>query len=429
MSIRSWTGLPPAVSSHAVPLHWTGENPFDGIAGTLLARGCGRSYGDVCLPCETALVCTPCDRIRWFDRERGIVRTEAGATLGDILRTTIPAGWTLPVLPGTEHVTVGGAIANDIHGKSHHWAGTFGRWVERFELIRSDGRYLCTPNDNAELFAATIGGLGLTGIVAWAELRLVPARSAWMATQNIPFSSLDEFFEIGSRLERSAEYVVGWCDLSEPGSIRGILHASSFCEGDRRTRTPSPRFDRAPSLPFSMWSRPLIRLANAARHWSRSQRPTAREHYTQVFFPLDRIPWNRLFGRRGFYQLQAVVPARIEREGIAEICRRLWHARIPLPLCVLKRFGSIASPGWLSFPIAGTSIAVDVPNTSRARAALGTIIADVARIGGRVYPAKDALMTAEQFQRMYPDWQRLDRVRDLRCCSQFWKRVTQRTSQ
>ncbi|MCX7929522.1 MAG: FAD-binding oxidoreductase [Chlorobi bacterium] len=428
MNIRSWSGLPFPESSRWIALHWTSETPFTWSNDVLLPRGCGRSYGDVCLPSQTAVLCTPCDRIRRFDRERGIICLEAGARISDILRLTIPAGWTLPVVPGTAQVTIGGAIANDIHGKSHHWAGTFGRWVERLELLRSDQRIVCTPCDNAELFRATIGGLGLTGIITWAELQLVPTRSPWLETRNIAFSTLDEFFAITAEIEQNTEYVVGWCDLSVAGRIRGIVHASSFCDENAQSRTPRPSSANLPTLPVSVWTQATVRVANTLRWQMLSRRPIVREHYSQAFFPLDHVPWNRLFGRRGFYQLHAVIPRQIERTGIDRIVARLWEAKLPVPLCVLKRFADIASPGMLSFPIAGTSIAVDVPNTAHASAALKAIITDVVEMGGRVYPAKDALMTALHFQRMYPHWQRLEKLRDRRTCSQFWERVTHVTS-
>lgn len=424
MHLRTWTGIPPAQSVRLRTLYWTDENPFADTNGLFLARGAGRSYGDVCLPTDTAILCIPCNRIRLFDRERGILRAEAGLRLGELLAVTIPAGWTLPVLPGTAQVTLGGAIANDIHGKSHHWAGTFGRWVHQFELLRSDGRYYCSPTNHAELFAATIGGLGLTGIITWAEIQLVRCSSAWMQTHAFPFASLEEFHALNCTIESKADYVVAWCDLSRRDRFVGIIHTATFCDDGDTAQHRTAAMRDVPTAPISFFSRSSVRISNALRRWCSTHRPVRREHYQQAFFPLDRVPWNRLFGPRGFYQLHAVIPTEVEREGVMAVCRRLWNAAIPLPLCVLKKFAPIASPGVLSFPMAGTSIAIDVPNTPTARATLQAIIDDIAAMGGRIYPAKDALMTAEQFQRMYPQWQQLERWRDQRCSSQFWARVT-----
>lgn len=428
MHLCTWTGISAGRSVRLRSLYWTDENPFADTDALFLARGAGRSYGDVCLPTDTAILCTPCNRIRLFDRERGILRAEAGVHLGELLALTIPAGWTVPVLPGTAQVTLGGAIANDIHGKSHHWAGTFGRWVHQFELLRADGRYHCSPTNHAELFASTIGGLGLTGIITWAEIQLVRCSSAWMETHALPFVSLEEFYELSSAIESKAEYVVAWCDLSRRNRFAGIIHAAAFCDDSDATEHRSVAIRHFPTAPISVFSHLSVRISNALHRHLRIHRPVRQEHYQQVFFPLDRLPWNRLFGPGGFYQLHAAIPTEVEREGITAICQRLWDAAIPLPLCVLKKFASIASPGVLSFPIAGTSIAIDVPNTPSARAVLQAIIDDVAAMGGRIYPAKDALMTAEQFQHMYPQWWQLERWRDRRCSSQFWERVTSNRS-
>jgi FAD/FMN-containing dehydrogenase len=423
--LTSWTGIPPPRPYRAVTIEWTQQNPFPDRDALVLPRGYGRSYGDGCLPCDTAILTHRLDRIRSFDTERGIIAVEAGISLGELLRITIPRGWVLPVLPGTGAVSIGGAIANDIHGKSHHWAGTIGRWIERFELVRSDGRALIAPTEQSELFSATIGGLGLTGIVTWAELRLHPCPSAQMETLTIPFASLDEYFALMPEIEREGNYVVAWCDLSRKGRVRGMIHASQFaddqCDGGGKASLPPVRQWQF-RLPLSIMSRPAVRILNALRCISAPRQH--RGEYTRIFFPLDRLPWNGLFGRRGFFQLQAVLPQESEVHLLRSILRRLWDAHLPLPLVVLKHFAPIPSPGMLSFPMAGTSIAVDVPNTARARSTLKTIIAEIAESGGRVYPAKDVLMRPEQFQRMYPQWVQLERYRDPRFCSQFWQRVT-----
>ncbi|MCX7936115.1 MAG: FAD-binding oxidoreductase [Chlorobi bacterium] len=424
MRLESWTSLPRSQVQDYRHYYWTDEDPFRNAGSTLLARGNGQSYGDVCLPCQQAVVCTPLDRILAFDRTSGRVRVESGIKLSELLAVTVPAGWTLPVIPGSGAVTVGGAIANDVHGKNHHWAGTFGCWIERIELVRSDGRYLCTPEEHPELFRATIGGLGLTGIITWAELQLVRCSSAWLTVERFPFATLDEFFCLSEQVEEHGNYVVGWCDVSTPGKYRGIVSVARFCDDGDFSTPPRHVPLSLPPMPVSVFTRTTVQLTSALYYSTMRRRVRQRMHYTDVFFPLGRLPWNRLFGRRGFFQLHAVVPRALEREATHAICSRLWRAKVPLPLCVLKRFGARPSPGLLSFPIEGTSIAVDLPNHSRSVQALDEIITMVASIGGRIYPAKDARMASDHFQQMFPQWHQVERLRDPRCCSQFWRRVT-----
>lgn len=430
--LQSWAGRATTRAVETVVLHSTDDNPFPGTHARLLARGYGCSYGDVCLPVDAAVLCTELRRIRSFDTETGIICAEAGLQLGDLVALTIPHGWTLPVLPGIGSVSIGGAIANDIHGKSHHWAGTFGRWVRRFELLRSDGRVECSPSVNTDLFCATIGGLGLTGIITWAELELVRCPSPWMECRHIPFRSLEEYAACVEQSEKEYEYVVAWCDLSNRGKVTGIIHAARFCEQPANRQMPRSKraaIEHLPRLPFGVFTRPTVWLGNRLRHLVHRMRAESIEYYHTVLFPFNGIPWNHLFGRRGFFQLHAVLPAPGYIDAATALLKVLWESNVPLPLCVLKNFSSLQSPGILSFPMPGMSIAIDIPNTSRSHEALQTIIAEIVERGGRIYPAKDALMGPEQFQRMYPLWHQVERLRDPRCCSEFWQRVTKLTSQ
>ncbi len=425
--LESWTGL---ATQQVVPvLHMSSrdDDPFSQCHRILLPRGYGCSYGDVCLPTDAAVDCTGLNRILWFDPASGIIRAEAGVRLGDLVAYTIPHGWILPVLPGISSVSIGGAVANDIHGKSHHWAGTLGRWVRRFELLRSDGPIECSPDENADFFRATIGGLGLTGIIRWVEFQLVPCHSPWMECHDVRFTSLDEYAAVTRELERTFEYVVAWCDLSQRGTIAGIIHAARFCTDSRNQRIRRDNrnvLKHFPRLPLPLVSRTTIWLAARLRFALHSFRPNRIAHYHTVLFPFDGLPWNRLFGRRGFYQLHAVLPVAERSSAIWKLCQQLWRSRIAVPLCVLKNFSALPSPGLLSFPIEGTSIAIDVPNVAAARHVLHKLSSEITACGGRIYPAKDALLSAEQFQRMYPNWQQLEHFRDKRCCSQFWQRVT-----
>jgi len=192
--VRSWGNYPQVDHAAVIPLYWR-HLDLPRVPGTMLPGGLARSYGDSCLnEGGTLLATTTLDRLIAFDRDAGVIRCEAGVSLAHILDLVVPAGWFLPVVPGTAHVTVGGAIANDVHGKNHHVAGSFGHHLRRFELLRSDGsRTVCSPDANAELFRATVGGLGLTGLITWAEIQLRPVTSAWFDVETIRMESLPLF--------------------------------------------------------------------------------------------------------------------------------------------------------------------------------------------------------------------------------------------
>ena len=230
--LESWGRYPPARQA-AVSVHWRSD-PLPRVHGTLLPFGQGRSYGDCCLnDGGTLLETSRLDRFIELDQGRGVLRCEAGVRIADILALTVPRGWFLPVVPGTQLVSVGGAIANDIHGKNHFRAGTFGRHVRALELLRSTGeRAACSPRENPELFAATVAGLGLTGLVTWAELRLRRIPSPWVLQETIPFQNVDAFFELSARSDATHEYTVAWIDCLARGDSlgRGLFHRGNHAE-------------------------------------------------------------------------------------------------------------------------------------------------------------------------------------------------------
>lgn len=412
-------------------LRWRGD-PLPEAEGTLLPYGLGRSYGDSCLnEGGTLLSTTALDRLISFDHASGVIRLEAGVTLADILRFAVPRGWFLPVTPGTKFVTVGGAIANDVHGKSHHADGTFGRHVRAFELLRSDGsRLLCTPEENAELYGATIGGLGLTGVVTWAEIQLRPIHNHLIEAENIRFRNLDEFYEINAASERDYRYTVAWVDVLAKGRNlgRGIYtrgnHAAPVT-GD----LPKLRWTSKITVPVDApgWSiNPLtVRLFNFAYYRRQLRRVQAGlVSYEPFFYPLDAVAkWNRVYGRRGFFQYQCVVPK--GSEAMRTILETIAASEEASPLVVLKTFGSLPSPGMLSFPREGVTLALDFPNrgerTFRLFERLDELVRDA---GGALYPAKDARMPPEMFRLSFPRWQEFARHVDPRFSSSFWRRVT-----
>jgi FAD/FMN-containing dehydrogenase len=406
---------------------------------TVLPYGLGRSYGDSCLNPGGLLVETRgLDRLLAFEPATGVLRCEAGVTLADLLGTVVgrpaPDGgvWFLPVSPGTRFLTVGGAIANDVHGKNHERAGSFGRHVRAFGLLRSDGRILrCAPEENAELFAATIGGLGLTGLILEAELQLVSVPSLRLETEDIRFADLEGFYRLAAE-SKDWPYTVAWVDCLARGRAlgRGVFSRARHLAGSPGRALP-PRPPRLsvpldpPCSPLNPWS---LRLFNALlfhRLGPRGRRAAIRP-YPAVFYPLDAIgAWNRLYGPHGFWQYQCVVPSDSAPCAIARLLETIAGSAAGSFLTVLKTMGDVPSPGLLSFPMAGTTLALDFPNRG---AATLELLARLDRIvleaGGRLYPAKDGRMPAHVFRAGYPSWRRFAEQVDPAFSSAFWRRVT-----
>lgn len=398
--------------------------------GSTLPFGNGRSYGDSCLAASGHMIRTRAlDRLIGLNWETGVVCAESGLTLDRLLALAIPHGWTLPVTPGTRFVTLGGIVANDVHGKNHHVRGTIGRHVCRFGLLRSDGTlHVCAPDAHPALFSATIGGLGLTGLITWVEIQLMPVRSSLVDVTRIRFGNLDEFFSLSERHDPLHEYSVAWVDCQRRGPAlgRGILmlgdHAS---EGPlsvpQRTNLRAPR-----AWPVPLFNRITMPLANEL-YYRRQGSNTVREHtpYDTFFYPLDRLSdWNVLYGRAGFQQYQCVVPPGCARDAIRAMLQAITASGTGSFLAVLKRCGALLSPGLLSFPMEGTSLALDFPQVDalniRLFATLDTIVHEA---GGRLYPAKDAHMSGDHFRAAYPQWQKLEALRDPALLSHFWQRT------
>ncbi|WP_233800156.1 FAD-binding oxidoreductase [Paraburkholderia sp. HP33-1] len=433
--VQSW-GRYPYVLQDAHPITWrdTAAAVWRSVAGaerTTLAFGNGRSYGDSCLASSGHVVQTlPLDRMILADWQNGVLRAEPGMTLEQILDVAIPRGWMLPVTPGTKYATLGGAIANDVHGKNHHVRGTFGRHVRRFCLLRSDGtQFECTPELHPEFFAATIGGLGMTGLITWAEIQLMPIKSSMLDVTSIRFANLDEFFALSERLDELHEYSVAWVDCQSRDAAlgRGIFmvgdHASDggLDVGRRKTRTVPF------TSPIPVFNRLTLRAFNELyyrRQRAESVRSTV--SYDSYFYPLDSLlEWNRIYGRSGFQQYQCVMPAPVAREATRAILDAIARSGTGSILAVLKRCGAIKSPGLLSFPLEGTSLALDFPQREESnRKLFDRLDAIVRESGGRLYPAKDAHMSGEDFRAAYPQWEQVEALRDPALMSRFWERTT-----
>jgi len=429
---QSWGRYPAVAPEKVEPVLWRDAPPdLKTLAALVLPFGYGRSYGDSCLN-STLLDASYLNRFISFDEKQGLLRCEAGVSLSEILELFVPRGWFLPVVPGTKFVSVGGAIANDIHGKNHHRAGTFGCHVTRFELLRSTGeRVICSAEENEELFEATIGGLGLTGLILWAEIQLKPIAGPYITSERIRFSNLEDFFKLANASDEDYEYTVAWVDCLAKGRNlgRGIFIRGNHSDLKPGKETPSKK--RTRRIPFDFPQFVLngisMKLFNRLYYYSQLRKKVEKTvSYEPFFFPLDSIEeWNRIYGKRGFLQYQCVVPPEQESKNIAAILSQVSAMREGSFLAVLKKFGDISSPGVLSFPRAGTTLTLDFPfkggKTLRLLEELDKI---VRACGGAVYPAKDARMSAESFQCYFPNWQKFAEFIDPKFGSRFWQRVT-----
>ena len=397
----------------------------------MLPYGKGRSYGDVCLNADNIVLPThSLDKYISFNADTGVLRCEAGVCLQNLLTLIIPQGYFIPVTPGTKYVTLGGMIANDVHGKNHHRAGTFGCHVLQFELLRSNGdRLLCSPTQNTDFFKATIGGLGLTGLITWAEIQLKPIKSDFINTETIPFTDLSQFMELTADSDRDWEYTVAWIDsfATKGQTGKGIFFRGNHADSHFVSHMSAPR--RSHQVPFFMpaWAlnSTVLKLFNRLYFFLHKTSHKMVSH-DQFFYPLDAIGnWNRVYGKQGFYQYQCVVPtdnAEANIRALLQICAR---ANAGSFLSVLKKFGDIVSPGMLSFPRSGYTLALDFPNHGKKTIKMLEELDDVVRgAGGAVYPAKDARMSAQTFKQYFPRWQEFSAFVDPAFSSSFWRRVT-----
>jgi FAD/FMN-containing dehydrogenase len=429
-SFESWGRYPKAEQS-LNQLFWPTDFPLQGDPKlSQLPVGMGRSYGDVCLNDRNMLLLARgLDRLLAFDTRTGILCCEAGVTLAEILDFAVPRGWFLPVTPGTKFVTVGGAIANDVHGKNHHVAGTFGRHVLRFGLARSDGtRMECSPAQNVEWYSATIGGLGLTGLIEWAEIQLKHIVSRKIVCQAIQFHGLKEFIAL-SEANSHCEYTVAWIDSVARGgnTVRGIFICGDHSgTPELRSPTSKSKLTLPIDLPGFVLNRATISLLNTLYfHKQLKKRVTAVMDYEPFFYPLDSVlHWNRVYGRCGLVQFQCTIPSRDGLTAIGEILEVIGKSGLASFLAVLKIFGNSSSPGAMSFPMPGITLALDFPiKPERTFALLDRLGEITMTAGGRLYPAKDARMTAAQFQSFYPKCREFTRHMDPRFSSSFWRRV------
>jgi len=371
----------------------------------LPALGNLRSYGDAALVnAGDAIDMTRMDRLIAFDAETGLLEAEAGITIGEILQIFGPKGWMPTVIPGTGFATLGGCIANDVHGKNHHSAGSFGQHVESLTLIGIDGKpRRISPKREARVFEATLGGLGQTGVIAAARIQLVRCAGGEMSVSEKRMDDLDAFIDAFER--SNASYSVGWIDATARGSEagRGILEEAEFNDD-----SPFAPAGKTRSVPFNAPSFAMNSLVVKAFNALYTRRipvdgRTRDRNLADFFFPLDRIyDWNRLYGKKGFHQFQCVVPMEGAAEMLADMLNRIGRSGAASPLAVLKKMGDGRS-GPMSFPMEGMTLAVDFPNREKARDLIADLEDRALAAGGRIYLAKDSLAQGRTIRAMYPD--------------------------
>ena len=422
----SWGRWPRVQHSAGIALTDRFKTALPDTPYSVLPHGNGRSYGDVCLNQDGALLLTrTLDRFISFDPTTGILQCESGVLLSEIIDLVLPHGWFPPVTPGTALITVGGAIANDVHGKNHHRAGSFSAHLHSFDLLRSDGtRLTCSATENVPWFRATVGGLGLTGLISRAKLQMRRVPGPWFYGDSQRFSRLSEFFQLSKESDADYEYTVAWIDCLDLG--RGIFMRGNHAPGSGRE--PAPASMRMPlTPPVSLVNGLSLRLFNKLYY----RRPAAEQieahwHFRPFLYPLDGVlNWNRIYGPRGFFQYQCVVPPENAQGSMQEILQRISRSGVGSFLTVLKNFGSAESAGLLSFPRPGTTLAIDFPNHGEVTLKLLDSLDEVTlAAGGAVYPAKDARMSAASFQRYFPAWKTFSEYIDPKFSSSFWRRVT-----
>jgi decaprenylphospho-beta-D-ribofuranose 2-oxidase len=379
-----------------------------------IARGMGRCYGDSAL--NTEVVSTQgFNRLLAFDAQNGILTAEAGLTLADLLQVFVPRGWFLPVTPGTKYVSLGGAVASDVHGKNHHQEGSFGTYVHRLEVMLANGEVVpCSRTENADLFQATLGGMGLTGLILTVELQLKAIESAAIVQDHYKARNLEEVLALITE-HADKTYSVAWIDCLSSGKSQGrsILNVGEFAKREDLVGTswekeplplPSPK---ALSIPLDLPSFSLNKLTIAAFNFLYYHKQfRAHKHligsYEPFFYPLDVIHhWNRIYGKRGFTQYQLVIPNEAGPTAIPTILNKAKAAGFGSFLAVLKQLGP-ASEGLISFPMPGLTLTLDFPIRQKLFPLLDELDHIVADLGGRVYLTKDVRLGAEMFRRMYP---------------------------
>lgn len=429
MTKSSW-GHYPKTTQNLQFLHWPPKQlPTH---QTILPYGLGRSYGDSCLNDQgTLLITEKLNRFIDFDPSSGILHSEAGVTLEEILLQFVPRGWFLPVTPGTKFVTLGGAIANDVHGKNHHAVGNWGHHIVEFTLMRTSPQEIltCNPHQNAELFYATLGGLGLTGLILSAKVKLKKIQSSQIKQDMITFNNLHEFYRLSEESCEGFEFNVAWVDCfkNSKQENRGIFFRGNFDDNQIfETHKPS----RLLQVPFFLPNQTLNAFTVKAFNelYFQMHRLKAGTNlttsYNSFFYPLDAIHhWNKIYGIQGFYQYQCVIPLD-NKAALQDLFQEISNFQQGSFLAVLKVFGRIKSLGMMSFPVEGVTLALDFPVNPKSTELLNRLDEIVMKAKGRVYIAKDARMSQKAFLAYYPQFQNFLKYKDPVFSSSFLRRIS-----
>lgn len=426
--IQSWGRL--SEVDHNIILFDTPTSAIEAIKNhcPAIAYGMGRSYGDVSLNTEGSLwQTTDLDHFISFDQKYGVLHCESGVMLKDIHQVLIPKGWMLPVTPGTQMITVGGAISNDVHGKNHHKHGTFGDHVLYIKLLRTNGDIIeCSSKKNSEWFYATLGGIGLTGLILEAKIQLRTIKSSWIECETIAYYNIDDFFHLADSSEKEWEYTVSWVDCLAGSSVKGLFMRGNLSESEEMA-IPKIKDKVVPFTPpislVNRFSLPLFNFSYFHIHRLRNRKQTV--YYESFLYPLDKLHnWNKMYGPRGFYQYQCVIPRDIGKQTIQEMLKVIKRYNQGSFLAVLKTFGSNFSKGLLSFPRPGVTLALDFPNQGKPTLELFAELDQlVYEAGGRLYLAKDMCMSKKLFEAGYPKYKEVLKFKDPNISSDMSRRL------
>ncbi|MEZ8695620.1 FAD-binding oxidoreductase [Vibrio lentus] len=377
-----------------------------------ISRGLGRSYGDSALS-ENIMTSERLNHFISFDEKSGLLRCEAGVSLDEVLTNFVPRGWFLSVTPGTKFVTVGGAIASDVHGKNHHVEGSFSDHVISLTLITNGQVIICSRENNPELFHATCGGMGLTGIITEATFKLKPITSAYINQKVVKAKNLDTTLELFEQY-KDVTYSVAWIDCLSTGDKLGrslLMLGEHANKGELATHNDS-LFNMPCDMPSFLLNKYTIQSFNSAYYNKQLKEEVNNTiHYDPFFYPLDGINnWNRMYGRNGFTQYQFVIPRKAGKEGLTEILKVIAESKQGSFLAVLKAFGE-GNQNLLSFPMEGYTLALDFKLNHKLFALLDRLDIIVSKYGGRLYLSKDVRMSKEMFRVGYPQWKAFQELR------------------
>ena len=412
MVIHGWGGYPTIDAQVITPTSLSScHKPIE--IQPLIARGMGRSYGDSA-NAPTVLQTTYLDHFIAFDKVRGLLTVEAGVTIREILKLIVPNGWFIAVTPGTSFVTIGGAIASDVHGKNHHVMGTFGQHLQSISVLLGTGEIVTTsPTERADLFHATCGGMGLTGLILTATIKLISIQSATITQTTIKTSCIEEAceqFEANS----AATYSVAWIDCLAMGKElgRSVLMLGEHAESGPLTCNATRPITVPIHTPAVLLNSLTMKVFNAAYYAAAKHNKSQKVSLLPFFYPLDAIGgWNKLYGKAGFVQYQFVLPKADGITNMRNILEKIASSGTGSFLAVLKQLGE-ENDNLLSFPLTGYTLALDFKITEKIFALLHELDKVVVSMGGRIYLTKDALMTERTFKTSYLRWQQFEAVRE-----------------